>query len=53
MLRYAGAIDDRRYSRSVDIVTATKYVRAPLDAGLADRPSAVAQTQPYGCSAPY
>jgi len=53
VLRYAGAIDDRRTSSVGDIAGATNYVRAALDAGLAGRPIAVAQTQPYGCEVKY
>jgi hypothetical protein len=30
-----------------DIAGATNYVRAALDAGLAEQPIAIAQTQPY------
>jgi hypothetical protein len=53
VLRYAGAIDDKRTPRVEDIPAATNYVRAALDAGLAGRPVAVAQTQPYGCTVQY
>lgn len=53
ILRYAGAIDDKSTTRVEDIATATNYVRAALDAGLAGRPVAVAQTQPYGCIVQY
>ena len=53
VLRYGGAIDDRRTSSAKDIAGATNYVRAALDAGLAGRPIAVAQTQPYGCEVKY
>ncbi len=53
VLRYAGAIDDRRTAKVKDIAGATNYVRAALDAGLAGRPIAVAQTQPYGCDVKY
>jgi pyruvate/2-oxoglutarate dehydrogenase complex dihydrolipoamide acyltransferase (E2) component len=53
VLRYAGAIDDRRTPSVADVAGATNYVRAALDAGLAGRPIAVAQTQPYGCSVKY
>ncbi len=48
-----GAIDDRRTSSAKDIAGATNYVRAALDAGLARRSIAVAQTQPYGCEVKY
>ena len=53
VLRYAGAIDDKRTPRVEDIATATNYVRAALDAGLAGGSIAVAQTQPYGCTVQY
>ena len=53
ILRYAGAIDDRRTSKVKDIAGATNYVRAALDAGLAGDSIAVAQTQPYGCDVKY
>jgi hypothetical protein len=53
VLRYAGAIDDKPTPRVSDIAGATNYVRAALDAGLAGRPIAVAQTQPYGCDVKY
>ena len=53
VLRYAGAIDDRPTPSVKDIATATNYVRAALDAGLAGNPIAVAQSQPYGCDVKY
>ena len=53
VLRYAGAIDDRPSSSPKDIATSTNYVRAALDAGLAGKAIAVAQTQPYGCEVKY
>ena len=53
VLRYTGAIDDSRSWSSKDIPEATNYVRAALDSGLAGRPIAVAQTQPYGCEVKY
>jgi hypothetical protein len=53
VLRYAGAIDDKPSSSVKDIATATNYVRAALDAGLAGKDIAVAQTQPYGCDVKY
>jgi hypothetical protein len=53
MLRYGGAIDNRQTSSAKDIAGATNYVRAALDSGLAGRPIAVAQTQPYGCEVKY
>jgi AhpC/TSA family len=53
VLRYGGAIDDRPSPSAKDVAGATNYVRAALDAGLAGRPIAVAQTQPYGCEVKY
>jgi hypothetical protein len=53
VLRYAGAIDDRPTWSAKDVAGATNYVRAALDSGLAGRPIAVAQTQPYGCEVKY
>ena len=53
VLRYSGAIDNRQTSSAKDIPGATNYVRAALDSGLAGRPIAVAQTQPYGCEVKY
>jgi hypothetical protein len=53
VLRYSGAIDSRQSSSAKDIPSATNYVRAALDAGLAGNAIAVAQTQPYGCDVKY
>lgn len=53
LLRYAGAIDDRPTFSDKDVPGATNLVRAALDSGLAGRPIAVAQTQPYGCEVKY
>ena len=53
VLRYAGAIDDKRSPRASDIAGATNYVRAALDAGLAGNAIAVTRTQPYGCDVKY
>ena len=53
VLRYTGAVDDKSSAKFDDIATATNYVRAALDAGLAGKPIAVAQTQPYGCDVKY
>ena len=53
VLRYAGAVDSRQTSSVKDIATATNYVRAALDAGLAGDSIAVTQTQPYGCDVKY
>jgi hypothetical protein len=53
VLRYSGAIDSRQSANVKDIATATNYVRAALDAGLAGESIAVTQTQPYGCDVKY
>ncbi|MES2521934.1 MAG: redoxin domain-containing protein [Gemmatimonadota bacterium] len=53
VLRYSGAVDSKSSSNVKDIATATNYVRAALDAGLAGKPIAVTQTQPYGCDVKY
>lgn len=53
VLRYAGAIDDKRSSRAKDVETARNYLKAALDSGLAGRPIAPATTQPYGCEVKY
>jgi hypothetical protein len=53
VLRYAGAVDSKQSSNPKDIATATNYVRAALDAGLAGKAIDVAQTQPYGCDVKY
>jgi len=53
VLRYAGAIDDKRSSRVKDVETARNYLKAALDSGLAGRPIAPATTQPYGCEVKY
>ena len=53
VLRYSGAIDNMPTPRAQDIAGGTNYVRAALDAGLAGKPIAVAQSQPYGCDVKY
>ena len=53
VLRYAGAVDSKQSSSTKDIPSATNYVRAALDAGLAGKPIEVTQTQPYGCDVKY
>jgi peroxiredoxin len=50
---YNGAIDSIRSFNPADIPSATNYVKAALDAVLADEAVAVARTQPYGCSVKY
>lgn len=53
VLRYSGAIDDNPSPNLKAMATATNYVRAALDAGLAGNPIAVTLTQPYGCDVKY
>jgi hypothetical protein len=53
VLRYSGAVDSKASSSVNDIQTTTNYVRAALDAGLAGKEIAVAQSQPYGCDVKY
>ena len=53
VLRYSGAVDSHASSSAKDIPGATNYVRAALDAGLAGKEIAIAQTQPYGCDVKY
>ena len=53
VLRYSGAVDSNASASAGDIATATNYVRAALDAGLAGKEIAVTQTQPYGCDVKY
>ncbi len=53
VLRYSGAIDDKRSSRAKDVRDAHNYLKAALDSGLAGRPIALATTQPYGCDVKY
>lgn len=52
-LLYAGAIDDKPSTKKVDIDGATNYVRAALDAVLADKSVEVKSSTPYGCSIKY
>lgn len=50
---YKGAIDDKPTTDTDDIAGATNYVRAALDAAMAGKAVAVAQSKPYGCSVKY
>jgi len=52
-LAYAGAIDDTPTPDPEDVKTAHNYVKAAIDALLAGKRVAVAQTKPYGCSVKY
>jgi hypothetical protein len=52
-LVYTGAIDDKPSTNPADIKGAVKYLAAALDAHLAGKPVAVADTKPYGCSVKY
>lgn len=50
---YHGAIDSIKSTNVDDIKKADNYVADALDAGMAGKPIAVAQSQPYGCSVKY
>jgi peroxiredoxin len=52
-LAYAGAIDDKPTPDPEDIKTADNYVRDAINALLAGKQVAVAQTRAYGCSVKY
>lgn len=53
VLRYAGAIDDRRSANPEDIPGARNHVAAALDDMKAGRTVSVATSVPYGCSVKY
>jgi peroxiredoxin len=53
VLRYAGAIDDRRSANPEDVRGARNHVAAALDEIKAGRAVSVAATTPYGCSVKY
>lgn len=53
VLVYAGAIDDKPSTKPEDIDGATNYVKAALDAGMANEVILVSSTPPYGCSVKY
>lgn len=53
MLVYMGAIDDISTADPDDIVNATNYVTATLDALEAGKTPEVSVTSPYGCSVKY
>ena len=53
VLRYSGAIDNNASPNLKAMASATNYVRAALDSGLAGKPIAVTLTQPYGCDVKY
>lgn len=50
---YAGAIDSNDSSDAKTIASATNYVSAALDAGMAGKPIDQKSTKPYGCSVKY
>jgi peroxiredoxin len=52
-LVYAGGIDDKPTASPADLKGATNHVRAALADVAANRPVAVANTKPYGCSVKY
>ena len=53
VLRYAGAIDDKPSPAPGTVPGAKNYLKAALDAGLANQPIAISMTQPYGCDVKY
>lgn len=52
-LVYQGAIDDKRGSNPMQVLTAHNYVTAALASMKAGEPIAETDTQPYGCSVKY
>lgn len=52
-LAYAGAIDSSPSTRSDDIVGASNYVRAAVDALAQGEQPTLASTEPYGCAVKY
>lgn len=52
-LVYQGAIDDKASAEKEDIIGAKNYVREALEAVMAGKQVAVAQTKSYGCSVKY
>jgi len=53
VLVYNGAIDDKPTSDQADVPTATNYVSAALNEGMAGKPVTVQTSQPYGCGVKY
>jgi len=53
VLVYAGAIDDKPSTKPEDVEGATNYVKAALDAGMANEIILVSGTPSYGCSVKY
>lgn len=52
-LAYAGAIDSSPSTSASDIVSASNYVRAAIDAIAQGQQPTLASTEPYGCSVKY
>lgn len=52
-LVYQGAIDDKRGSNPMEVLSATNYVTAALASLKIGAPIAETDTQPYGCSVKY
>jgi hypothetical protein len=48
-----GAIDDKNTTDLADVKTATNYVVAALDAGMAGKKIAKTSSKAYGCSIKY
>jgi len=53
VLVYAGAIDDRPTTDTVDVAGAKNFVRAAYQEVKAGKPVSVATTAAYGCSVKY
>jgi len=53
VLAYSGAIDSSPSTSSSDIVGASNYVRAAVDALTQGKQPTLASTEPYGCSIKY
>ena len=53
MLRYAGAIDDKRTADTADVRGAHNYLAAALDEAMAGKTVTTPVTQPYGCTVQY
>lgn len=52
-LIYQGAIDDKPTADLADVKTARNYLNDALNAAMAGKPVATANTRPYGCSVKY
>jgi peroxiredoxin len=52
-MAYQGSVDDKRSANSADIAGARNYLTEALDALLAGKPVALAESQAYGCTVKY